>query len=505
MHPADEQARVRKTLLVEDDPFETRVALLENDRLAEIFIERPDRLGWVGNLYKGRVSRVLPGMQAAFVDIGLERDAFLYVGEVVDSLATVEDVEGAEPPSIGELLVQGQELLVQVLKDPLPNKGARVSTQITLPGRYLVLLPEVEQLGISRRIEDDAERERLRGVLEAIQPPGCGLIVRTAGLGQDEPVLRGDLVELEAQWQRLRQRAAQLRPPALVHRDLDLAVRVVRDTFSDDFDTVWVEGDEAYESIVAFLHATAPYLAPRVRRWEEPTPLFEHYAIDQELDKALESRVWLKSGGTIVIQSTEALVAIDVNTGRFVGRDNLEDTVLATNLEAVTEIVHQLRLRDLGGIVVIDFIDMADADNRARVMAALEAELARDRAKSKVLALSEFGLVQLTRKRSRQSLERQLTAPCPYCRGSGRVANVESIGLDIRRRLVRDRSRYRHGARLVVHPDVARSLATSPVGLLAELERLIDAELIVDENDTLHREHWQIEPLTRRDWGGPPA
>ncbi len=545
---------MNKKMLIECDPHETRVAILEQDRLAELFIERHRQLGVVGNIYQGRVNRVLPGMQAAFVDIGLDRDAFLYVSEVVDPFATFEEVvpldakqgeaaaadtaagdteaedegagepepetptfpdalgsfdgEGAgeetaaeiarvqqtpERPSIDQLLKQGQEITVQVLKDAMPNKGARVTTQITLPGRSLVLLPNVPHLGVSRRIEDEEERQRLRSLLAELQPPRCGLIVRTAGEGSDREELESDLAYLSRLWQRIRQRSERVGAPTLLHRDLDLALRVVRDYLSSDYTAIWVDGEDTYERLVEFVDQIQPSMLSRIRLFQQDTGLFERFSIDDEIDAALKTKVWLKSGGHIVINPTEALIAIDVNTGRYVGRHNLEDTVVTTNLEAVQEIVRQIRLRNLGGIIVIDLIDMEEPEHRQRVSDALAQEMAKDRARNKVLNISEFGLVEITRKRSRPSLERLLTQSCPYCRGLGRVKSLATIGLDLRRQILQQKGRFQsRDVLLRVHPDVARALQQEGQPILRELENELRTEILIQSDPGLHHERFDI-------------
>jgi ribonuclease G len=516
---------MNKKMLVESDLHETRIAILEQDRLAELFIERRERLGIVGNIYLGRVSRVLPGMQAAFVNIGLDRDAFLYVDEVSDRLATYGDLEEEadeetdeepdEEPAIGgaaadpapegepaapanhrsidQLLQAGQEITVQVLKDALPNKGARVSTQITLPGRSLVLLPNVTHLGVSRRIEDEEERQALREILEELQPPGTGLIVRTAGAAASREEFESDLAYLTRLWERIQHRRERLAAPTLLHRDLDLALRVVRDHLSADYSVILVDGEETYERIVDFVDQVQPSLLGRVKLFQQDAALFERFAVDAEIEAALKTKVWLKSGGHIVIHPTEALVAIDVNTGRYVGRHNLEDTVLTTNLEAVEEIVRQIRLRNLGGIIVIDLIDMVDPTHRQQVSEALAEEMAKDGARHRVLNISEFGLVEITRKRSRPSLERLLAQPCPYCHGIGRIKSLTTIGLELRRQLLRQRERFRdHEILLRVHPDVAQALQRVEQPILRELEREIHAEILVQSDPGLHHERFDI-------------
>ena len=558
---------MNKKMLVECDPHETRVAILEQDRLAELFIERHHQLGVVGNIYQGRVNRVLPGMQAAFVDIGLDRDAFLYVSEVIDPLATLEEVDPLAPkvasaprqehagpaeseqpmpalpgdedsdqesespeddsgspfdglideplvplaavptngeseplaaqaperPSIDQLLKAGQEITVQVLKDAMPNKGARVTTQITLPGRSLVLLPSVPHLGVSRRIEDEEERTRLRALLAELQPPRSGLIVRTAGEGSNREDLENDLAYLSRLWQRIRRHSERVSAPTLLHRDLDLALRIVRDYLASDYSAIWVDGEDTYERLVEFVDQIQPSMLSRIRLFQQDSGLFEQFGIEDEIDAALKTKVWLKSGGHIVINPTEALIAIDVNTGRYVGRHNLEDTVLTTNLEAVQEIVRQIRLRNLGGIIVIDLIDMEEPEHRQQVSDVLAQEMAKDRARNKVLNISEFGLVEITRKRSRPSLERLLTQSCPYCRGTGRVKSLSTIGLDLRRQLLQQKGRFQSRDILLrVHPDVAHALQREGQPILRELEKELRTEILIQSDSGLHHERFDI-------------
>jgi ribonuclease G len=493
-------------MLVESDPHQTRIAVLEDDRLTEIFVERHRHRGLVGNVYKGRVTRVLPGMQAAFVDIGLDRDAFLYVSDVATDVEAMEELEIDEPradeppnhhpaaPSIGDLLKQGQEIIVQVVKDPLPSKGARISTHVTLPGRYLVLLPTVRHFGVSRRIEEEAERERLLVELGQLPVTGGGLIVRTVGEGKERDAFTVDLAYLARLWEKIRQRAGKVSAPTLLHQDLDLALRVVRDLLSQDYSVLWVDGEETYERIVEFLDQVQPNLVGKVRLFRQSSSLFEQFGIEDQIEAALKSKVWLKSGGYIVINPTEALVAIDVNTGRFVGQSNLEDTVLQTNLEAVSEIVRQIRLRDLGGIIVIDLIDMIEQVHREQVFESLEREIRKDRAKTKVLNISEFGLVEVTRKRSRANLERLLTQPCPYCSGRGRIRSIATICLNLRKELLRLRGKRDLQSEILlrVHPEVARALQQEERAILEELERLLGVGVMLQGDPELHHERFDV-------------
>ena len=483
---------MRKELLVDVTPPETRVALLENGRVMEVVHERRARQGLVGNVYLGRVHRVLPGMQAAFVSIGLDRDAFLYVEDAAEPVADFEfgDAEAdpeerpaAERPQIDQLVREGQEIVVQVTKDPFGGKGPRVTTAVSLAGRTLVFLPGSREVGVSRRVADEAERERLRGILEGFDAEG-GFIARTAALGRSAEELAPDrryLTELAARIARRRESSA---PPALLHRELDLALRSVRDLASDDVAAIRVDDSAAHGRLAEFLGAVAPERARRLDLWEESEPLFEATGVEAEIENALRSRVSLPSGASIVIHQTEALVAIDVNTGRFVGKKDLEDTVFATNREAVPEVARQIRLRDLGGLIVVDFIDMEDPEHRRELFELFEAELERDRARTRMLPVSEFGLIEITRQRSRGNLERVLTQACPDCSGSGRIKTDATALLDLRRTLLKPPVLFTSGetVRVRVRPGMAELIAGDPTLLADAEERLrIRLELYPDE------------------------
>ena len=483
-----------KKMLVESVPRQTRIAILEEDRAVELHLERERDQGLVGNIYQGVVHRVLPGMQAAFVDIGLDRDAFLYAGDVLDEVEreVAEEDESEETPlaSISDLLRRGQEVVVQIVRDPLPGKGARVTTRITLPGRYLVLLCTSSHHGVSRRIEDEEERERLLGLLEFIAE---GVIVRTAGEGEGRAAFEADQIYLVSLWEEIQNRRENAKTPSLLHQERDLAIKVVRDVFDEGFSGLWVEGEETYTRIVEFLDKVQPELVERIRLHSGEEPLFRRFGIEKEIDTALEPKVWLRSGGYLVIHPTEALVAIDVNTGRYVGNHNLEETIFRTNLEAVDEIVRQIRLRNLAGIIVLDLIDMELEEHREEVSEALERELAKDRARTKVLAISEFGLVQITRKRSRPTLERLLTRSCPYCRGRGRVQNRTSICLQLRREVLAMRDEVAGEEVLIrVHPEIARALQGEEKEVLTELEQALGARLTVQADSDLHWERFDL-------------
>jgi ribonuclease G len=524
---------VLKELLVSASDRETRISVLEEGRVAEVQIERRKQRGTVGNIYKGRVTRVLPGMQSAFVDVGLEKDAFLYVADVgeevddfdafgsggaaeaINAVAAVAAAlpidAGASPasetgsavpdesiprpvlPSIDELLREGQELVVQVTKDQIAHKGVRVTTHVTLPGRTLVYMPTIDHVGVSRRIENEEERNRLKDILTALKKGPGGYIVRTAGEGRAPEEFAADRRYLTKLWEQIRKKGERSGAPSLLHRDLDLTLRAARDVFGSDFATLFVDDDEEYQRIVEFLDQVQPSLVSKVKLYRKSTPLFEEYGVESEIENALKSKVWLKSGGYIVINQTEALVAIDVNTGKFVGKKRLEETVVKTNLEAVQEIVRQIRLRDLGGLLVVDFIDMEEEGNRQALVQSLETELKKDRSKNRMLPVSEFGLVEITRKRQRQSLERALTMPCPYCAGSGRTKSVPTIVLEIRREIAkRVEEGEAHSLMLRVHPEVYRSLVGEERRLVEELEERIGMPIHVQSDEHLHHERFDI-------------
>lgn len=492
-------------IVINATKHESRIAVLDEGQVVELWVERHRQRTVVGNIYKGRVTKVLPGMQSAFVDLGLERDAFLYVSDVVEDLEEF-DAEAAdslhldEPvsrpeASIADLLREGQEVVVQVSKDSIAGKGARITTHVTLPGRFLVYMPTVNHIGVSRRIENEEERLRLRGVLEKVRKTSGGLIARTAGEGRSEEEFAADLEYLVALWNQIRKRSEKASAPTAVHHDLDLVLRTIRDVLSPDFKTVWVDAVDEYQRIVEFLDQIQPNLVSRVRLYRREEPIFDEFGIEAEIEKALKSKVWLKSGGYIVINQTEALVAIDVNTGKFVGKKNLEETVFRTNLEAIREIIRQIRLRDLGGIIVLDFIDMEIIENRAQVFEALEREIRKDRSKTKILQISEFGLVEMTRKRVRQSLERSLTQPCPYCGGSGRIKSNITIELEIWRELMK-LQRLHHGQEVIVrvNPEIYAALQGEERDMFEEVERALDIHLIVKPDDNLH--HQQFDVMT---------
>jgi ribonuclease G len=485
---------LRKELLVNATPPETRVAILEDGRTVEVLHERRGRQGLVGNVYLGRVHRVLPGMQAAFVSIGLERDAFLYVEDVLPRTVDLESdgvengggEQGAEPgdrPRIDDLVKEGQDFIVQVTKDPLAGKGPRVTANISLPGRTLVYLPGVRDIGISRRITNDDERERLRRILETLPGDG-GLIARTAAEGSSSAEFAAEYAYLTELAAKIQRKADSSSGPTLLHRELDLPLRAVRDLVTRDFATVRVDDEETHARLAELLGQVAPSLAFRLELDRKPEPLFERFGVEAEIENALKSRVPLGSGGSIVIHQTEALVAIDINTGKYVGKEDLEETVFATNLEAIPEVARQIRLRDLGGLLVVDFIDMLDPEHRREVFERFEAELAKDRARFRMLPVSEFGLIEITRQRSRGNLEKLLTRSCPNCGGSGRVKTDLTTALELRRELLAPPVLFSAGetVRVRVRPGLATFLAEEEPGLLTDVEKElgVTVELVPD-------------------------
>ena len=483
---------MRKELLVNATPPETRVALLEDGRTVEVLHERRSRQALVGNIYLGRVHRVLPGMQAAFVSIGLERDAFLYVEDVlppsIDSNGNGETEEAsldrADRPRIDDLVKEGQEFVVQVTKDALAGKGPRVTANLSLPGRTLVYLPGVREIGISRRITDEDERERLRKILEALPADG-GFIARTAAAGSSSAEFAADRSYLTELADRIFRKVETSSAPALLHRELDLALRSVRDLVTGDFEAIRVDDEETHARLSEFLGAVAPPLAYRLELYRDEAPIFETYGVEAEIESALRSRVPLPSGGSIVVHQTEALVAIDINTGKYVGKEDLEETVFSTNLEAIPEVARQIRLRDLGGLLVVDFIDMLDLGHRREVFDRFEAELGKDRARFRMLPVSEFGLIEITRQRSRGNLEKLLTRSCPDCGGSGRVKTDLTVALEMRRALLAPPVLFVAGEIVTVRvrPSLVRFLAEDEPELLSDVARTlgVKVELVTDE------------------------
>ena len=560
---------MNKEMIISSTSHETRVAILEEDQVVEVFIEREQSRGVVGNIYKGRVSKVLPGMQSAFVDLGLERDAFLYVTDVIspteESLEDEDDplptapADLAPPPDgapgdealaaddaapiagdsgataaakgdsgtaggggddasrgggrgdrrsrdrtvpdarIEDLLKEGQEVVVQVVKEPLGTKGARITSHLSLPGRFLVYMPTVDHIGVSRKIESRDERRRLRGIVQKFReasglPGGC--IIRTAASNRSEEDLLTDLTYFQQVNTEIERRRASDRTPAVLFREESLVTKLLRDLLTEQFQTIRMDDADEFRRVQAFIQRIMPTMVGRVKHYAKDYPIFDEYGVQSEVDKALRSKVWLKSGGYIVINQTEALVAIDVNTGRYVGKKSagrLEDTIVKTNLEAVREIVRQVRLRDLGGIIVLDFIDMEDKKNRQKVAQAVEQELRKDRAPSKSVQVSDFGLIIITRKRVKSSLERLLTEPCPYCSGNGTIKASATICYDILTEIKKVSSELDgYSVVLRVNPEIARALKDESRSVFQELERTVGRPVTVRSDEQLHHEQFDL-------------
>ena len=477
-------------ILINVTPRETRVALVENGVLQEIQLERARRRGLVGNIYQGVVSRVLPGMQAAFVDAGLDRTAFLHVSDI-------QRPEGGEPPPITELVREQQAVLVQVIKDPIGSKGARLTTQITIPSRYLVLTPGSPGVGVSTRIEDEEERRRLRELTAALCPDDeWGLILRTAAEGVGEEPLKADRDFLLRLWDAIRRRGEGAVPGTLVHEDLPLVLRALRDLAGREVERVRIDSGEACRRVESFCASFLPQLEGRVEHYTGERPIFDLYGVEDELRRALERKVALKSGGFIVVDQTEAMTTIDVNTGAFVGRRNLEETIFKTNLEAAQTIARQLRLRNLGGIIIVDFIDMADPEHRRQVLRALEKAVEGDYARTRIGTVSALGLVEMTRKRTRESLEYMLCEPCPTCGGRGTVKTVETVVYEIFREILREVRQF-EAERLMVlaAPEVVEQLLDEESAGLAQLEAFIERPIELRVESAYSQDQFDVIPV----------
>lgn len=468
---------MKEEILVNVTPREVRAALVEDGIVQEVLIERANYRGLISNIYKGKVSRVLPGMQAAFVDLGLERTAFLHASDIGHGA----DEEGRDTEvSIVDLVSEGSEILVQVLKDPLGTKGARLTTQITIPSRYLVMMPLGTDVRVSARIEDEAERERLRGLIEGFCEAGApaGYIVRTAAEGASAEALQADMRFLAKLWKAVEEAAAQAGAMELVHEDLPLALRVLRDLLGADMERVRVDSEPVYGAMKEFAEKFIPQMSPMIEHYTRDRPIFDLYGVEDEIQRALQRKVVLKSGGYLIFDQTEAMTTIDVNTGAYVGHRNLEETIFRTNLEAAVAIARQLRLRNLGGIIIIDFIDMTEEEHRSQVLQALSGRLAGDHAKTQIMEVSPLGLVEMTRKRTRESLEHVLCQACPSCEGRGFVKTAESVCYEIFREILRQHGQFDCQELLVLaRPRVIERMLDEESASVAELEELTGATI----------------------------
>jgi ribonuclease G len=509
---------VSNEIVMNSTERETRLALIENGQVAEIHLERKGERGIVGNIYKGRVIKVLPGMQAAFVDIGLPRAAFLYVGDIhhhvhdLSLMVNEEDEEETEqeedslsesmaeqiPPytPIEDLIREGEDILVQISKEPLGSKGARITSHISIPGRHLVFMPTVDHVGVSRRIENEVERQRLKDVITGIKPPDCGVIVRTVSEHESPHKLQADLAFLQGTWQRILEKEKRVPAPSLIYEDLDLPLRGVRDLFTENVSRLIVDAREQYQRVLEFMDTFMPSLKPCIELYEGEEPIFEQFGLEMELNKALGRKVWLKSGGYINIDFTEALVAIDVNTGRYVGKRNLQETILKTNLEAAKEIAYQLRLRNIGGIIIVDFIDMDRQADREKVTNALSEALRKDKQKTNILKISELGLVQMTRKRTRESLTRTLCEQCPYCEGKGFIKSQTTLCYEILRAISKHISDDNAPCiQVTAHPSVVKLLFEQESDKLEMIQKNHDTKIQLHPDPNLYQEQFEIASL----------
>src|SRR5690554_2623462 len=476
-------------ILMNVTPTETRVAVVENGVLQEIFIERTNHVGIVGNIYKGKVVRVLPSMQAAFVEIGLDRTAFIHVGELGGDART----------PINQILHEGESIVVQVTKDTISTKGARLTSELSIPSRYLVYMPQTDHIGVSQRIEDESERERLKALVnkclqdEGFADQGAGYILRTAAEGVGEEEILADIRYLQRLWRKLEERIKECSAPVIIYSELPLSLRSLRDYVRPEVSKVLVDSRETFQRIEQFAQQYIPEIESLIEYYQGPRPVFELYSVEDEIQRALEQKVPLKSGGYLVIDQTEAMTTIDVNTGGFVGRKNLEETIFKTNLEAATAIGRQLRLRNLGGIVILDFIDMTDTEHQRQVLRMLEKVLEKDHTKTKISGVSGLGLVEMTRKRTRESLEQMLMESCPHCDGRGSVKTAETICYEIFRELLREERAYGAGTYLILASQaVVDRLLDEDGNALADLEAFIGKAIKLQVEDQYVQDQYDI-------------
>lgn len=494
---------MKREILITATPQETRVAILEDEVLAELMVDRPDTERLVGDVYIGQVQAVLPGIQAAFVDIGTDKAAFLHVSDVVPETGNDDDDEddrgdrndrsNGNLPPIQDMIAKGQKVLVQASKEPIGTKGPRVTTHISLPGRFLVFMPGSDHIGVSRKIDDREERSRLRAMAREIVPDGVGVIIRTVGEELTREVFEREFNTLHDTWKKIQKRSKSARPPALIHREAKLTSGIIRDVFTTKVDALTIEGKEVFNEVKQYLDGVDPELMNRVHLYDEPVPLFDKYGIEDAIREAFQRRVDLPSGGYIIIEPTEALVSIDVNTGRYTGKKDPEKTILKTNMDAAREIARQLRLRDVGGIVVCDFIDMETRANQDRVLQELRQHLSRDRARTRAFQISELGLVEMTRQRVRPSLFQSLTEPCGHCSGSGRVFRPETVvrrvERAIRRVAVQQRDRE---VTIRVHPQVALYILEQEPDFMRRLERTLSVEIDLRDDPVMKQDEFRL-------------
>jgi len=503
---------VKQTIIINADAYETRIAILEDGELAELLVERADQRRHVGDIYKAKVNAVLPGMQAAFVDLGLPKTGFLHASDLAESLSDLEDISDLDENGdhgrrrrgpvlkIEDHLKKGQEVLVQITKESIGTKGPRVTQQVSLPGRFCVLMPGVEHVGVSRRIDDRSERQRIKAIIADLKPKGVGLIARTAGEGKGDPEFTADVKHLSKLWQKIDRKSASVRAPALVHRELEMTAGLIRDLFTDEVDEVIIDDKESFAEIQSYLKAVSPELRDRVKLYKGQAPIFDAFDIESQIEKTFERKVWLKKGGYIVIDHAEALVAIDVNTGRFTGKKNQEETIFRTNMEAAKEVPRQLRLRDIGGIIVVDFIDMEIEANKRAVLEEIRKELRKDRARTKAFAVSELGLIEMTRQRERSSLLHYYTEDCPHCGGLGKVPSPETMLVKLERALRRVAAMGEEKRiTLRVNPEVALYFVEQEARRFAELEKRFKIQVDLKDDPQLKRGEMRVFNARKQD------
>ncbi len=486
--------------MISSNPFETRVARVEGGRLVEFDVERAKDRGYTGNIYKGKIVRVLPGMQSAFVEVGLARTAFLHVSDIKSNLDDMADEPQRNPRSRGnpanqariqDVIKEGQEIMVQAAKEPIGTKGARITSYISLPGRHLVFMPSYVKVAVSRRISSDRERRRLKELVFKLRPPGFGFIVRTVCEGMSRDEIKADMDFLVKLWSKIQDNMGSVKCPGLLYEELDLTLRTVRDVFSADVERLVIESQEEYDRVMAFVNEFLPGLASRVELYDGKEDIFDVHGIEIELDGALDKKVWLRSGGHIVMDQMEALTAIDVNTGKYVGKKNSDHTIFKTNMEAVHEVVYQLKLRNIGGIIVIDFIDMSRISDREKVYNELREALKVDKARTNILKISELGIVEMTRKRVRESLSQVFCSPCPYCDGNALVRGLDTIAMDIYRDLLREMPAKKRGVTICVSPYVAKRFEEEPL-LIEDIEKRFGKKVMIKSIERFHQERYEI-------------
>jgi ribonuclease G len=496
---------LKKEIIINSTEHETRAALLEDGKLVEILVKSADERRIVGNIYKGRIKTVLPGMQAAFVDIGMEKGAFLHssdIGQVSgggrfeadeDEEAPAEIVRKARRAGIETVLKDNQEILVQVIKEPISTKGPRVASEISIAGRYLVMVPDDNHIRVSKRIADWNEKKRLRSIVRQLRPEGFGFIVRTEAAGRNEADFKTDIKRLLKFWQSLKKRADRMTPPALLHQEMGMITGLIRDIYSDDVDSLVVDNRSVYREVLSFVREIAPALKGRVKYYRDKTPIFDYYNIEPEIEKMMDRRVWIKKGAYLIIDQTEAMVTIDINTGRFVGRKDQETTILRTNLESAREVARQIRLRDIGGLIVVDFIDMYNRENRRRLYEEYCHWFKNDRAKRAISPVSDFGLIEMTRERVRPSLMTALSDPCPHCKGLGRVLSSQTMATKIERWFQRAKAEGDHNKfNLIVNPGLADFLTDGDGNRIARMANVYHFHINLVRDTTISLQQFII-------------